>query len=159
MESPMQLAKRMRELVLDGKWIANTNYKEQISDLSLKEAMIRKGDSNSIAALCFHVNYYFTGFLEFFKYGTFTIKDRFSFDMPELSEESDWEDIRTALLTNTESMTRSIERLTENELNATFVKQEYGTLRRNLEALIEHGYYHLGQLVLIKKWIRSGQEH
>lgn len=38
-----------------------------------------------------------------------------------------------------------------------FVKQEYGTYLRNIEAQIEHSYYHLGQISLIKKMIMSGQ--
>ena len=39
----------------------------------------------------------------------------------------------------------------EEELNQVFVDEKYGTFHRNINALIEHGYYHLGQIVLIKK--------
>jgi len=52
------LAQRLREVFLDGKWIANTNYYEQISDISWKDAIVKINQLNSIALLTFHINYY-----------------------------------------------------------------------------------------------------
>jgi hypothetical protein len=34
-----------------------------------------------------------------------------------------------------------------------FVDEKYGTLLRNIEGVIEHSYYHLGQIALIRKMI------
>ncbi|HBT08481.1 MAG TPA: DUF1572 domain-containing protein, partial [Leeuwenhoekiella sp.] len=41
-----------------------------------------------------------------------------------------------------------IKTLTDDQLDAIFVKEAYGSYKRNIEALIEHSYYHLGQIVL-----------
>jgi len=41
----------------------------------------------------------------------------------------------------------------DKKLNEIFVNEKYGTYLRNIEAVIEHSYYHLGQIVLIKKLI------
>lgn len=39
----------------------------------------------------------------------------------------------------------------ETKLNAYFVEEKYGSYYRNIDAMIEHSYYHLGQIVLINK--------
>jgi hypothetical protein len=36
-----------------------------------------------------------------------------------------------------------------------FVNEKYGSLQRNIDAMIEHSYYHLGQIVLIRKIIAN----
>ncbi|MFN5091169.1 MAG: hypothetical protein ACK5F6_14290 [Bacteroidota bacterium] len=48
---------------------------------------------------------------------------------------------------------QKLEEMDENTLNSIFVKKEYGTYYFNINTLIEHSYYHLGQIVLIKKLI------
>ena len=40
-----------------------------------------------------------------------------------------------------------------DKLEEIFVDEKYGTYRRNIEGIIEHSYYHLGQISLIKKMI------
>jgi hypothetical protein len=57
------------------------------------------------------------------------------------------------LFDDTRKLTSIIEKLTENQLKNIFVKENYGTVQRNIHGLIEHSYYHLGQLVLTKKII------
>lgn len=34
-----------------------------------------------------------------------------------------------------------------------FIDEKYGTVLRNIEGVIEHSYYHLGQISLIRKMI------
>ena len=43
----------------------------------------------------------------------------------------------------------------EDQLEAVFTDEKYGKYRRNLEGMIEHSYYHLGQVTIIKKMIRE----
>jgi len=43
--------------------------------------------------------------------------------------------------------------MTETQLEETFVDEKYGNYLRNIEGIIEHGYYHLGQISLLKKMI------
>ncbi|MEJ5055803.1 hypothetical protein [Sphingobacterium sp. MYb382] len=61
------IAKRLRELFLDGKWIANTNYKEQLESVNWQQATHKVASLNTIAALTFHVNYYLDGLLQVFR--------------------------------------------------------------------------------------------
>jgi len=59
------------------------------------------------------------------------------------------------LLQHAEEFAGFVERMSDDELKATFVKPAYGTVERNIEAVIEHGYYHLGQIILLRKQIEK----
>jgi len=39
MNSATQLATRFKEVILDGKWIANTNYKDLLLDMTWEQAI------------------------------------------------------------------------------------------------------------------------
>ncbi len=55
MKSNQQLASRFREVLLDGTWVANTNYKDQLESLSLQIAQTKVGNANTIAVLAQHI--------------------------------------------------------------------------------------------------------
>ena len=45
------LANRLREVILSGTWIANTNFKKQLENLDWKVAVTKVQSSNTIAVL------------------------------------------------------------------------------------------------------------
>jgi uncharacterized damage-inducible protein DinB len=155
MSASIILSKRLREVFLDGKWIANTNYQEQIIDLSWHQASLKIYDLNSVALLTFHINYYLEGLLQVFNSGKLEISDRYSFDMKNITTEKEWNELKLRFLANAEAFCNKVAKLDEAILNEVFVHEKYGTYLRNIEAIIEHSYYHLGQVVLIKKMILS----
>ncbi len=67
MSSISQLVKRFREVMLDGLWIANTNFKDQLSDVTWEQAVTKIGSLNTIAMLTFHIDYYIAGIIPVFK--------------------------------------------------------------------------------------------
>ncbi len=153
MQSNIALAARLREVFLDGKWIANTNYREQISDVSWKDATVKIHDLNSIALLTFHINYYLEGLIQVFDGGPLEISDKYSFDMPVIVTEKEWNELKARFTKNAVTFCNKVTALDNNIFDQPFVDEKYGTYLRNIEAVIEHSYYHLGQLVLIKKMI------
>ena len=155
MESGTQLAKRFKEVILDGKWIANTNWKEVIDSITWQQATQKIGDLNTIALLTFHVNYYIAGVLNVFKGGDLEIRDKFSFEAPPIHSAADWEALKNELYLNADQFTTYVEKMSEAQLEAGFVKEEYGNYRRNIEGMIEHCYYHFGQVVLLRKLVNS----
>lgn len=157
MENTTQLAKRFREVLLDGKWIANTNFKDQLSNVSWQEATHKIESLNTIAALTFHINYYIGGILNFFEKGVLDIRDQYSFDAPPVQSQADWDNLRNDLWSNAEAFANCVEQMSDEKLETVFVKEDYGNYRRNIEGMIEHSYYHLGQITLIRKMISLGQ--
>ena len=147
------LSKRIREVLSNGKWIANTNFKDQILSLSWKQAIQKVDDLNSIAMLTFHVNYYMAGILNVLNGGELEIRDKYSFELPEIKSEKDWEIMVSEFMKNAEEFADKIEQLDESILDKPFAEEKYGSYLRNLEGFIEHSYYHLGQISLIKKMV------
>ena len=147
------IANRLREVLLNGHWIANTNYKEQLLNINFDQAIQKVGNLNTIAAITFHINYYLEGLLHVFKGGRLEISDQCSFDLGNLPTEAEWKNLANIFLSNAESFCNQVEQFTDNKLDQVFVEEKYGTYLRNIEGVIEHSYYHLGQIVLIKKLI------
>ena len=149
------IAARLTELFLDGKWIANTNYKALLQSINWQQATQQIASLNTIALLAFHVNYYLVGLLQVFDGGELTIKDKYSFDAPPIQSAADWDSLVAELLTNAQRFVDKVALMDDNDLAAAFVRPEYGTYLRNIEAVIEHSYYHLGQISLLKKMVSA----
>ncbi|KAB7528988.1 DUF1572 domain-containing protein [Flagellimonas olearia] len=147
------MATRLREVLLSGRWIAQTNIKEQIESISWQQANQRIQSLNTIALLTYHLNYYLVGILNVFEGGKLEIRDKFSFDMPAMTSETDWSNLVREFLVNSEKFAMHVEKMEDSLLDTPFVDEKYGTYLRNIEGVIEHSYYHLGQISLIKKLI------
>jgi hypothetical protein len=147
------IANRLREVFLNGKWIANTNFKEQIVGVSWEQAIQKVENLNTIALLTFHINYYVAGLLNVFNGGQLEIRDKYSFDLPEIKLEQDWNKLVSDFLSNAELFANKVEQMDETMLDQPFVDEKYGSYLRNIDGVIEHSYYHLGQIVLIKKLV------
>lgn len=157
MESPSQIAKRFREVVLNGTWVAGTNFKDQLSTVSAEQATQKIGSLNTIALLTSHIHYYISGILNVLEGGTLDIRDKFSFDFPAVKSQEDWEKVLNKFWNDSEKFANLVEQMTKEKLNEDFTDRMYGSYQRNINAMIEHCYYHLGQIVLIKKLILNKQ--
>lgn len=145
------IARRFREVILNGTWIANTNFKDQLIDLNWEIATAKFHSLNTIALLTQHIHYYINGIKNVFKGGSLDIKDKYSFDFLPIQSQNEWETFLTKLWTDAEEFASLIEQMPEGKLKDVFVDEKYGTYQRNIDAMIEHSYYHLGQIVLLKK--------
>ena len=152
------LANRLREVLLNGKWVANTNFKEQITSITWQQAIKKVENLNTIALLTFHIHYYLKGLVQVFEGGNLEIKDQFSFDLPEITSETSWLNLVNEFVSTSEKFINHVEKMDNHLLTQTFIKEEYGSYLRNIEVQIEHCYYHLGQVSLIKKLILQGQQ-
>lgn len=153
MKRSKEIADRFREVFLDGTWVANTNYKKQLNNITWHQAIKKVNSLNSIAVLTFHINYYVAGVLHFFEEGKLEIKDKYSFLASEIVSKDDWISLKNNLFENAEKFANYIEQLSNEELDSVFVDEKYGSYYRNIEGMIEHSYYHLGQISLINKII------
>jgi uncharacterized damage-inducible protein DinB len=143
---------------LNGTWIANTNFKHQLSDVTWEQATTKIGSLNTIATLTFHIHYYIAGILQVLEGGTLDIRDKYSFDHPPYHSQADWEKLLNQLWYDSERFANLVEKMPDEKLNEAFVDEKYGNYFRNMDGMIEHSYYHLGQIVLIKKMILSNNK-
>lgn len=149
------LANRLKEVLSDGKWVTGTNFKEQILDLDWKIATKKVHNLNSIADLTFHISYYLAGVSKVLQGGSLDIKDKYSFDYPTITSEQDWKKLVNKFSSDSSLFVDLVERMTSDKLFEPFTNEKYGTYYRNIDVMIEHTYYHLGQILLIKKVIAN----
>ncbi len=157
MKNQSQLANRFREVILNGTWIANTNFRDQLEHLDYKIATSEIGNLNTISILAQHIHYYIKGIKNVLLGGDLEIRDKFSFDFPPVESQQQWENFLEGFWKDSEEFAELIENLSDEKLNADFVDEKYGTYIRNIDGMIEHCYYHLGQVVLIKKMIENSK--
>lgn len=150
-----QMASRFKEVILNGMWIANTNFKDQLADLNWEIATSKINQLKTIADLAQHIHYYISGVLNVFNGGSLDIKDQFSFDFPPIQSQDEWNIFLNKFWNDSEQFALKVEAMSDEKLNDVFVDEKYGTYRRNIESMIEHSYYHLGQIVLIKKLLQN----
>lgn len=155
MSTVLRLAKRFREVLLDGLWIVNTNFKDQLSDVTWEQAVAKVGSLNTIAMLTFHIDYYIAGLIDVFEGGDLEIRDRYSLSLPPVESRQQWETLVNKLLSDAEQFASLLEQMPEAKMNEPFANEKYGTYLRNIDGMIEHCYYHLGQITLIKKLVIS----
>lgn len=155
MKNAQQLANRFREVLLNGTWVANTNYKDQLENLPLQIANKKVGNLNTIAILAQHIHYYIKGVSVVFKGGALEIRDAYSFDFQPMTSENEWKSFLDTFFNDAEAFATLVEQLSQNNLNDDFTDKKYGTFQRNIEGMIEHCYYHLGQIVVLRKMIEN----
>ena len=153
MPKSLEIANRFREVILNGTWIANTNFKDQLADSDWQIATKKVDSLNTIADLAQHIHYYISGILNVFNGGSLDIKDQFSFNFPPIASQEQWNLFLNRFWNDAEEFARKVEVMSDEKLNSVFVDEKYGTFKRNIEAMIEHSYYHLGQIVIIKKML------
>lgn len=148
------MAKQFRELYWGGNW-TGVSLKENVTDLNWQEVTTKVYSFNTIAALINHMNYYVTAVMVVLKGEPLTASDKFSFDHPPVLSNADWNNLLDKTWVEAEQFATIVAQLPEDVLWKSFADGKYGNYYRNIQGVIEHAHYHLGQIVLIKKIIRS----
>lgn len=86
-----ELADRFREVILNGTWIANTNFKNELNKTNWQTVIVKINKLNSIALLAQHIHYYINGIKNVLLSGNLDISDKFSFDFPEITSQQQWQ--------------------------------------------------------------------
>lgn len=143
---------QFKQLFFGGNW-TSVDFATTLSNVDWKEATAPIKGFNTIAKLVFHVDYYIDVTLKVLQGFPLDAHDKFSFNCPEIKSDEDWERLKKKLFADAEAYVLMIERLPESKFAEVFCLEKYGNYFRNINGLIEHSYYHLGQIVIIKKMI------
>lgn len=149
-----QIAKHFREVHFGGNWTCS-NLKDNMANVDWHQAITPVQNLNTIAALVYHVNYYVSAVLKVLQGEKLDAKDEYSFSHPPICSEDDWEALKNKALADAEKFADLLEQLPEQRLWEYFEEEKYGIYYRNIHGIIEHTHYHLGQIALIKKMLRT----
>lgn len=150
-----QIAKQIRDLHFGKNWTWSY-MQEHLDDLSWEEAIISYNGANSIALLVHHMNYYLNAVWTRLKEEPNTAKHELSLQPPPIRSQKDWQSLLDKTWKDAEAFAVYIEQLPESKL-WELISEEYGDYFRNIEGIVEHNHYHLGQIVLLKKLIRENK--
>ena len=125
-----------------------------LDDLTWLEASSEVGECNTIATLVNHVQYYVRLVSRVLEGGPIEGNDRLSFKHDAITSKADWDELLQKTWKEAETFTVLMNNLPEETLMKPF--EAYGTYYRNIHGIIEHTHYHLGQINLLKKLIRTG---
>lgn len=151
-----QLAKHIREIYFGKNWTWS-NIRENLDDVTWKQATEKVGSLNTIVGLVYHINYYIGSLMSVLNGGPVTGKDIYSFDHPKIESEDDWQSFLKKIYADAEVLADKVEQMEESKLWTTFSEEKYGNYFRNIQGFVEHSHYHLGQIVVIKKLIKNNQ--
>lgn len=149
MSIAQQLAQQLRHVYTGGNWTA-VNLKASLHGLGWQQVQQQPHGFNSIARLVYHMHYYIAAVTKVLQGEPLTASDKYSFDVPELNNETDWQQMVNQSFADAETLSALIESLTDEQLLQPFEDGQYGSYYRNLSGIIEHCHYHLGQIILIR---------
>jgi uncharacterized damage-inducible protein DinB len=154
MSLPGHIAKHLRDVHFGGNWTVS-NLREHLSDVTWQQAITKVDSFNTIATLTFHINYFIEAALKVLRGKPLDSKDIYSFDHPPINSHEDWQKMLDKTWKDAEDFAALIEQLPESKLWEDFDDKKYGTYYRNFLGIIEHTHYHLGQIVLLKKMLKT----
>lgn len=157
MQLGKQMAKHLRDVHAGDNWTA-VNLKNTLSGITWQQATAKIYNLNSIAALLFHINYYIGAVTRVLQGEPLKASDKFSFDLPPIHSEQDWEKLKEKVFKEAEAFAAEIEKLDKEQLDKPFEDGKYGNYYRNINGIIEHTHYHLGQVVMLKKILNASAE-
>jgi uncharacterized damage-inducible protein DinB len=150
MNTSQNLAKHLSQLYFGGSW-TSVSLNSVLKGLNWEKAIVKEKDFNSVYTLAYHINYYVHEVRKVLEGGELEAKDEWSFSPPEIKSVTDWNKFLTQVWEDGEKLAEQLDKLPEKQLNTFFSDPKYGTYFRNLMGVIEHGYYHLGQMTILVK--------
>ncbi|TDH28572.1 DUF1572 domain-containing protein [Segetibacter sp. 3557_3] len=145
-----QISGQLREVFFGKNWTAS-NLQQHVAGISWVDATTKVHSFNTIAALVYHSYYYVAANLQVLKGNPLDAHDKYSFDHPAIYSQEDWDGFLNKVWLDVEELATLTAALPDDQLWNTFVNEAYGNYYRNLNGVIQHTHYHLGQIVLIKK--------
>jgi hypothetical protein len=149
-----EVARHLRELFIGDNWTWSC-MKDALSTTTWKTAVrrpIRNG--NNIAMLVYHMNFYLNVVYLRFTEDKHGFEYDESFNVPEIRSEADWQALVAKTWADMEALAVVIENLPDEKLLDP-ISPVHGSNYKNFHGMIEHCYYHLGQIVLLKKMIEK----
>ncbi len=147
-----QFAKHFRDFHF-GPSLTGASLQPTLEGINWKMATTPVNGLNTIAMLVFHINYYVNAVLKVLRGGALDAHDKYSYNMPEIQSEADWQNMLDRCKTEAMEFAEIVESMPEEQLKELMALEKYGNWFQNLLVLQEHSYYHLGQIVLIKKML------
>ena len=154
MKLPSLIASHIREVYEGNSW-TDVSMADTVTDLSFTEAVtVTPASGNTIAALLYHVKFYNDIVRQRLDGLSPYINDANGFDMPELKNDAEWKKLIDDAHQSFLRLANAAENFPEERLDELAPNGD-STYYKNLHGIVEHAHYHLGQMVILKKFLRK----
>ena len=150
MSMSSQLAQNFRQMHF-GPSLVGSSLRQGLENVDWKQATKEVHGLNTIAQLVFHINYYISAVLKVLKGGPLDAHDKYSYDLPPIKSEEDWQKLLDKTWTEAEEFAKLVESITDDQLAEPMESGKYGNWFKNLLIIQEHSHYHIGQILLLRK--------
>lgn len=152
MSLPQKAAKHFRAVHFGKSWVG-ANLKDHLKDVTFEQAVTKIEGFNTILALTYHIQYYTHAALQVLQGGELDAHDKYSFDHPEITSQAEWDAFLNTVWEEAETFASIVEQLPADKFWDVFTDPKYKDYFQNIFGIIEHTYYHAGQIALVKKMI------
>lgn len=142
----------------EGRNWTEVDVRSTLEDVTLKEAtMNTRASANSIASLLQHLTYWNRVIIKRINGIVVPESEDNGYSGPVMHTEQDWIWLRADNISSAYELANAIRTFDEARLELPILP-EHSSAYKNLHGSVEHVYYHLGQMVILKQLIRAGQE-
>ncbi|MET1054251.1 MAG: DinB family protein [Pedobacter sp.] len=149
--APIQslIAQHLLEVYNGGNWTENS-IKEVLEDVSVKAAeTVTAASPNRISAIVHHLTYWNNIMVLRIRAESTDIPETNGFDAPILETQEDWDRLRALNLESARLLSAEILNFEPQDITQPILPG-YSSVYKSLHGCIEHTYYHLGQITIIK---------
>jgi uncharacterized damage-inducible protein DinB len=142
--------------VVEGENWTDVNITDTLKDITVQEATLKtKASPNTIASLVNHLIYWNRVMIQRINGIMVNIPDINGFDVPDLTSEQDWTNLKNELVASAHELSDAIKKVNESRLPEPILP-DHSLTYKSLHGIVEHLHYHLGQIVILKKLIKAG---
>lgn len=145
-----ELARHIREIHFGNNW-TDSDMTSVLKDVTWQQAVAKPiPNANNIAVLVFHTNFYLNIVHRRIKGKIPQFDHEDSFIVTPIQSEANWQAVLQKTWDDAEAFAQTVEKLPVGHLNK-IVMSNQSSFYKNIQGVVEHNHYHLGQIVLLKK--------
>ena len=146
------IARHLVDVHKGGNW-TEVNIKDTLKDITWQQASaITPFSPNSIAMLLHHITFWNRAIAQRGRNMVPVIDASNGMNVPELHNEADWEELKQDNLNSAEELATIVEGY---DMSSLFnpILTGHASAYKNFQGQVEHVHYHLGQMLMIKKYL------
>lgn len=152
MNIKQHIAQHLIDVHRGGNW-TEVNLTDTLKDISLEQAIaITPFSPNSIAMLLHHISYWNRVIATRGQGIQPVINKANGMNVPPLLTQHDWQELKTDNIHSAEELATIIEGYDIGNLFSPILPG-HSSAYKNFQGQVEHVHYHLGQIVMIKKYL------
>ena len=129
-----------------------------LNDITLEEAItLTSASPNTIASLLHHITFWNRVMVQRIQGNTVTIDEHNGFTLPPLQTEDAWLKLQVDNNISSHELAVAIVNFDDAKLEQPLVSGG-SSAYKNLQGAVEHVHYHLGQMVILKKLVKTTRE-